>query len=120
MSTETPELHRLLEVIARLRAPDGCPWDREQTAETMAPHLLEETYEALDAIQRGAAADTCEELGDVLMNVLLIAQIESESGRYDVEDVAKGIADKLIRRHRGHSSDRSWIAFRIVCRSVQL
>lgn len=86
-------------IIARLRAPSGCPWDREQTEVTMAPHLLEEAYEAIEAIQRGDAETCCEELGDVLMNVLMVAQIASEQGRFDAEDVARTIADKLVKRH---------------------
>ena len=94
-----PQLMRLLTVIAQLRAPGGCPWDREQTEASMAPHLLEEAYEAVDALAAADRPASCEELGDVLMNVLMIAQISSEAGRYDVEDVARGIADKLIRRH---------------------
>jgi len=88
-----------MEIIARLRAPDGCPWDREQTEITMAPHLLEEAYEALEAIRGGDAEASCEELGDVLMNVLMVAQIASEQDRFDAEDVARAIADKLVNRH---------------------
>lgn len=88
-----------MEIIARLRAPDGCPWDREQTEVTMAPHLLEEAYEALEAIQTGDAETSCEELGDVLMNVLMVAKIASERDRFDAEDVARTIADKLVNRH---------------------
>jgi MazG family protein len=94
-----PELTRLLAIVARLRAPDGCPWDREQTEQSMAPHLLEETYEALAAIRAADAAATREELGDVLMNVCMIAQIAAEQQRYDLEQVAATIADKLVRRH---------------------
>ena len=94
-----PQLARLLEIIARLRAPDGCPWDREQSERSMTSCLLEEAYEAVDAVQSGDAADSCEELGDVLMNVFMIAQIAAEAERYDVEQVAAGIADKLVRRH---------------------
>ena len=90
---------RLLDVIARLRAPDGCPWDREQTPATMAPHLLEEAFEAADAIRGGDESETREELGDVLMNVLMIAQMRSEVGSFDAGDVADAIADKLVRRH---------------------
>lgn len=97
--TTWPQLARLLEIIARLRAPDGCPWDREQTEQSMTPCLLEEAYEAVDAVRSGDAADSCEELGDVLMNVFMIARIAEEAGRYDVEQVAAGIADKLVRRH---------------------
>jgi len=101
MSTEAshPQLARLLEIIARLRAPDGCPWDRKQSTSSMAPHLLEEAYEAVEALQAEDSAGSCEELGDVLMNVLMIAQIASESGGFDAEQVAAGIADKLVRRH---------------------
>ncbi len=94
-----PQHARLVSIIARLRAPGGCPWDREQTEVTMAPHLLEEAYEALEAIQRGDAETSCEELGDVLMNVLMVAQIASEQDRFDAEQVSRTIADKLVRRH---------------------
>lgn len=95
----TPQLHRLLEIVAQLRAPDGCPWDREQTEASMAPHLLEEAFEAVEAIQGGEAAHSREELGDLLMNILMIAQIAEEADRFDIEEVARGIADKLVRRH---------------------
>lgn len=94
-----PALGELLAVLARLRADDGCPWDRAQTPATMAPHLLEEAFEAADAIRRGDDAETCEELGDVLMNVLMIAQMAAEGRRFDAGDVARGIAAKLVRRH---------------------
>lgn len=92
-------LRRLLEVIARLRAKDGCPWDLQQTTESMAPHLLEEAFEAVEAVRRGDAAGSQEELGDVLMNVLMIAQISSERGGFAASDVAASVADKLVRRH---------------------
>ena len=94
-----PQLTRLIEVVRRLRAPGGCPWDRQQSQLTMAPHLLEEAYEAVEAIERGHTLETAEELGDVLMNVLMIAQIASEEGQFDAGDVAHAIADKLVRRH---------------------
>jgi len=98
------ELGRLAAVIARLRAPDGCPWDREQSTASMAPHLLEEAYEAADALRRRQAGATREELGDVLVNVLMISQIASESiagdlSGFDLEAIAAGAADKLVRRH---------------------
>ncbi|MCA8941382.1 MAG: nucleoside triphosphate pyrophosphohydrolase [Planctomycetes bacterium] len=99
MESGIEALRALLEVIDRLRGPGGCPWDREQTEASMAPHLLEETYEAVEAIRSGDAADTCEELGDVLMNVLMIARIAAESNRFDTADVARHITDKLVRRH---------------------
>lgn len=92
-------LRRLLDVIARLRAPNGCPWDRQQTTESMAPHLLEEAYEAIEALRRGDDAHAREELGDVLMNVLMIAQIAKERGAFDIDSVATAIHDKLVRRH---------------------
>ncbi len=92
-------LRGLLEVIDRLRGPGGCPWDREQTEQSMAPHLLEEAFEAIEALQAGDADAACEELGDVLMNVLMIARIASEEDRYDTAAIARGIADKLVRRH---------------------
>ena len=105
-----PAMHALVRIVACLRAPKGCPWDREQSQLSMAPHLLEEAFEAVDAIgnayakatsDQGAAphAEVCEELGDVLMNVLMIAQIASESGAFDLEDVARVTAEKLVRRH---------------------
>ena len=89
----------LLATIARLRAPDGCPWDREQTTKCMAPTLIEEAFEAADALRRGAQSESQEELGDVLVNVLLISQIASEADQYSANDVAKAASDKLIRRH---------------------
>jgi tetrapyrrole methylase family protein/MazG family protein len=92
-------LRRLLDVIAHLRAPDGCPWDRQQTTASMAPHLLEEAFEAVEALRRGDARHACEELGDVLMNVGMIAQISSEAGGFAIADVAAAVADKLVRRH---------------------
>lgn len=96
---DLPGLRRLLAVVARLRAPDGCPWDRQQTAASMAPHLLEEAYEAVAAIESGAPEAVREELGDVLMNVLLIARIHQEQGGFDADEMATAIADKLVRRH---------------------
>lgn len=93
-------LASLLDVVDRLRAPEGgCPWDLEQTERSMAPHLLEEAFEAVEAIETGDARSAVEELGDVLMNVLMIARIGSEAGRFDLAEIATGIADKLIRRH---------------------
>jgi MazG family protein len=89
----------LVRVMARLRAPGGCPWDAEQTHHTLGRHLLEETYETLDAIDRGDDAGLREELGDVLLQVVFHAQIASDEGGWDIDDVAQGIVDKLIRRH---------------------
>lgn len=102
----TPGWQQLLGTIARLRAPDGCPWDRQQTPASMAPHLLEEAFEAADALRRGDAPDVREELGDVLVNVAMIAHIASEGGAFDVDEVAAGAAAKLIRRHPHVFGDR--------------
>ncbi|OGI17278.1 MAG: nucleoside triphosphate pyrophosphohydrolase [Candidatus Melainabacteria bacterium RIFOXYA12_FULL_32_12] len=92
-------LQRLIEVVEKLRAPDGCPWDKEQTHETLRENFIQETYEAVDAIESGNCEDLKEELGDVLLQVVLHSQIASEESRFDIEDVAKTIADKIIRRH---------------------
>jgi len=96
---DLPNFQRLLAVIARLRSPTGCPWDRQQTVASMAPHLLEEAYETVDAIVRGDGEQVAEELGDVLTNVLLIAQIRADGGDSDLEPIAGAVADKLVRRH---------------------
>jgi MazG family protein len=90
---------KLVSVMARLRAPDGCPWDREQTLRTLRSYLLEETYETLDAIDREDTAALREELGDLLLEVVFLAQICAEMGLFTVEEVAAGIYDKLVRRH---------------------
>jgi len=93
------EVERLRMIMARLRAPGGCPWDREQTHKTLAPYLIEECCELLDAIDRDDVPHMCEELGDVLLQVVFHAQLASEVGRFDLEAVARGICDKLVRRH---------------------
>ena len=92
-------LEELIEVIRRLRAPDGCPWARVQTHESLRPNMLEEAYEAVDAIDDNDMQHLREELGDVLLQVLLHSQIASENGDFDIEDVAKELKDKLIHRH---------------------
>src|SRR5215216_5106400 len=97
--TPAAAFQRLAEIIARLRAPDGCPWDREQTHATLRTHLLEEACETMEAIDSGDDAHLCEELGDLLMQPVLHAQIASESGTFDIVDVMEGISDKLVRRH---------------------
>jgi MazG family protein len=86
-------------VIARLHAPDGCPWDRAQTHRSLRRHLLDETYELLDAIEDGDPARLKEELGDVLLQAVFHAQIAAREGEFDVDDVAEGTVEKLIRRH---------------------
>ena len=88
-----------LEIMKLLRAPGGCPWDREQTHASIRRNFLEETYEVLDAIDRDDPHAMCEELGDVLMQVVFHAQIEEEAGRFTMEDVVDGVAQKLVYRH---------------------
>jgi len=100
-----PEAHRradyadFIRVIARLRAPDGCPWDRQQTHASLKRYLLEETYEALEAIDAGDAERLCDELGDVLLQIALHAQIAAEAGDFTERDVVDRITEKMIRRH---------------------
>ena len=86
-------------IIAKLRAPDGCPWDRKQTAESLKKSLLEECGEALEAIDKKDDENLCEELGDVLLVVGMIARIKEEEGKFDISDVLSCVNDKLIRRH---------------------
>jgi len=88
-----------VDVIATLRAPDGCPWDREQTNRSIAKNMIEEAYEAVSAIEAEDDAELCEELGDVLLQVVLQAQIASDDGRFTIDDVVAGIHAKIVRRH---------------------
>jgi tetrapyrrole methylase family protein / MazG family protein len=92
-------LLELVKVMARLRAPGGCPWDAEQTHKTLAHHLLEETYELLDAIELGDEEAMRDELGDVLLQVVFHSEMAAEEGRWDIDDVARGLVDKLVHRH---------------------
>ena len=92
-------IDRLLEVVATLRGEGGCPWDREQTLDSLKRYLIEESYELVDAVDSGDPARHLEELGDVLLQVALHAQIRREEGRFSFDDVAGVLADKLIRRH---------------------
>ncbi|WP_240928049.1 nucleoside triphosphate pyrophosphohydrolase [Thalassoroseus pseudoceratinae] len=94
-----PAFQKFCEVVARLRAPDGCPWDREQTLETIKPYTLEETYELLEAIDSGDDASIVEELGDVLLQVVLDAQVAADERRFDIVEVIEVITAKMIRRH---------------------
>jgi len=87
------------EIVAHLRAPDGCPWDKEQTHASLRTHLLEESYEALEAIDAGDFASMREEFGDLLLQIVLHAQIASEAGHFTMTDVMNGIHDKIVRRH---------------------
>ncbi len=90
---------RLCEIVARLRAPGGCPWDREQTHESLGPGLLEETYEVAEAIRAKDDANLREELGDLLLQVVMHSQIAREEQRFTIEEVAREVSDKLVRRH---------------------
>ena len=90
---------RLRNIVARLRSPEGCPWDREQTHQSLKPHLIEECYELIDAIDAGDDKEIKEELGDLLLQVVLHSQMASEENRFDMDDVATVIADKLVNRH---------------------
>jgi ATP diphosphatase len=102
LKTDPDTAHSLAEaaaIMARLRAPDGCPWDREQTFDSIKKHTLEETYEVFDAIERRAWPDLKDELGDLLLQVLFYAQMAKEAGYFDLRDVAENLNAKLIRRH---------------------
>src|SRR5262245_31020819 len=93
------EFTRLIEIMATLRGPDGCPWDREQTIDSLKPFVLEEAYEVLDAIDRHDHAALCEELGDFVFEAVFLAQLEAEAGAFTIADSLHSIADKLVRRH---------------------
>ena len=93
------EFARLLAVVDRLRAEDGCPWDKKQTLASTAPHLIEEAHETQEAIETSHDAHIAEEAGDVLLNVLLMARIAQDEQRFDLGTVAHAISDKLVRRH---------------------
>jgi len=90
---------KLCEIVARLRAPDGCPWDREQTHESLLPGLLEEAYEVVGAVRAGDEPNLREELGDLLLLVVMQAQIAREAGGFGIDEVLEGVCEKLVRRH---------------------
>jgi tetrapyrrole methylase family protein / MazG family protein len=87
------------DIIAKLRGPDGCPWDKEQTHQSLRENLLSESYEVLEALDSGEPAKLQEELGDLLLQIVLQSQIAADSGEFKIDDVIKGIAEKIIRRH---------------------
>ncbi len=99
MKKKSPAINDLLAVMARLRSPTGCPWDREQDHRTLRFHAVEEVYELLDAIEAGDDHEMAEELGDLLLQVVFHCQLAGERGAFDFEKVARTITDKLIRRH---------------------
>ena len=92
-------LAALVEIMARLLAPGGCPWDREQTLASLRPFLVEETFEVLEALETGTPAQHCEELGDLLMQIVFQAALREKEGAFAIDDVVAGISDKLVRRH---------------------
>src|SRR6476660_9461707 len=93
------EFARLVEIVATLRAPGGCPWDREQTIDSLKPFVLEETYEVLEAIDRHDHSALREELGDFLFEAVFLAQLEEEAGHFSIADSLDAVAQKLVRRH---------------------
>lgn len=102
MSEEKPYrdgVEAVFDVVHRLRQPDGCPWDREQTHESLRPYLLEETYELLEAIDAGDDVKIMEELGDVLLQVAMHAEIAAQEGRFDATQVSEAVAAKMVKRH---------------------
>ncbi len=101
----SPSIEELLEIMARLRAPGGCPWDREQTLESLKQYLIEECYEVIDAIDGGQPDKHAEELGDLLLQIVFQSQLQKEAGRFDFQDVVRHICAKLIRRHPHVFSD---------------
>src|SRR5213596_3949996 len=103
----SPGIASLFEVVARLRAPGVCPWDREQTHESLRPYLLEETYELLEAIDAGNDAKMMEELGDLLLQVAMHAEIAAEEGRFDATQVSEAVAAKMVKRHPHVFGDKS-------------
>jgi tetrapyrrole methylase family protein/MazG family protein len=99
MEQDPSSFDTLEKIVAKLRAPDGCPWDRAQTHASIKPYLIEEAYEVLQALDDENSEKLCEELGDLLLQILLHAQIAREAGEFEIRDVVKSIATKLIRRH---------------------
>src|SRR6186713_1755537 len=99
MKRKQPAINDLLRVMAKLRSPKGCPWDREQSHMTLRRHAIEEVYELIDAIEAGDDHEMAEELGDLLLQVVFHCQLARERGAFDFEKVCRSIVDKLIRRH---------------------
>lgn len=98
-STKNKPIDKLLQIMATLRGPEGCPWDREQTHESLRPYVVEEAYELVEAVDGGNASEVREELGDLLLQIVFHGQIASEAGRFDFDDIVHGINEKLQRRH---------------------
>jgi nucleoside triphosphate diphosphatase len=98
-SATSDHFQRLCEIVAKLRAPDGCPWDREQTNESLLPALIEEAYEAAGAVRAKDDANLSEELGDLLLLIVMHAEIAGETGRFKIDNVIRDVSEKLVRRH---------------------
>lgn len=99
MHKASGDINALLSIMKFLRSSDGCPWDREQTRESLIPHTLEEAYEVADAVASGNRYKICEELGDLLLQIVFHCQVAEERGEFEFADVVHAITDKLIRRH---------------------
>jgi MazG family protein len=99
LNPQLSPFNRLCDIVARLRAPDGCPWDREQTNETLLPALIEEAYEVVGAVRSQDDGNLREELGDLVLLAVMHAQIAAEGGRFQIAEVLEGVCEKLIRRH---------------------
>jgi len=97
---------RLVAIMDRLREPGGCPWDREQTLDTLAPYFLEEAYEVVDAIATAEPKKLCEEIGDLLLQIVFVARIARENGWFGIDEVCDAISDKMVRRHPHVFGDR--------------
>jgi tetrapyrrole methylase family protein/MazG family protein len=98
-STKPTPIEHFIEIISKLRSPEGCPWDREQTHSSLKEFLIEESAELLDAIDDGDTAEICEELGDLLLHIVFHSQIAMENGEFDFNDVVQTVTAKMIRRH---------------------
>src|SRR5947207_1435258 len=98
-TTAVEEFARLLEIVETLNGPDGCPWDRKQTIDSLKPFVLEETYEVLEAIDRHDHRALCEELGDFIFEAVFLARLEQEAGHFSIADSLTAVSDKLVRRH---------------------
>ena len=108
-SSAGEEFQKLVDIMARLRGPGGCPWDREQTLESLRGFVLEETYEVLDAIDRADHDDLRSEIGDLLFEGVFLAQIETDEGRFTIADSVRHVSDKLVRRHPHVFGDRAGV-----------
>ena len=111
-----PEFDRFVQIIADLRSPNGCPWDLKQTHQSIAKNMLEEAFEAVAAIEEGDVDHMREELGDVLLEVVLQAQIAADAGEFTIEDVAHDVSEKIIRRHPHiYGAEASFAALGLDC-----